>query len=147
MSSPGFVPLGTHDMTNITSLGQDAKFDSNLCWVWWPEKRSEADCLDGKTGLKVNYLDSIGLASQNDGHGTTSSTYSDCSTFSLIQLNMKLLHTAGIAATSKVDSQTKLRLSDIRQLKQKVSPQYESAKADFFRHRVFKQWSCRECRS
>ena len=133
-------------MTNITSLGQDAKFDSNLCWVWWPEKRSEADCLDGKTGFKLNYLDSIGLASQNDGN-TTSPTYSECSTFSLIQLNMKLLHTAGIAATSKVDSQTKLGLSDIRLLKQQVSPQYESAKADFFRHRVFKQWSCRECRS
>ena len=134
-------------MTNIKSLGQDAKFDSTLCWVWWPEKRSEADCLDGKTGFKLNYLDSIGLGSQNDGDGTTSSTSSDCSTFALIQLNMKLLHSAGLAATSMVDSQTKLSLSGIHQLKQKVSPQYESAKADFFRHRVFKQWSCRDCRS
>ena len=135
-------------MTGIKLLGQDAKFQSNLCWVWWPEKSAEfgyeADCIDGTTGLKINFhQESTGTTV--DGHiSTLSTSYSDCSTYALIQLNLDILHTAGVSSKNiPQKSQCKLSLSDVRLLKQQVSPQYESAKAELFRHRVFRQWSCR----
>jgi len=135
---------GTHVMAGVKSVGEDAIFDSNLCWVWWPEKAFDfayaADCLDGKTGLKINYHDSADLEKQ-DGMPPS---FSACSTFSLFQLNMEILQRSGVPNMSW-KSQSKLSLSDIRQMKCQISSQYESVKTDFFRHRVFDQWSRRDC--
>ena len=113
-------------MSDVTTLGRDATFDSNLCFVWWPDKVL-AECLDGSTGLKI-----------------TTSEHSDCSTYSLTKLNMEILYTAGVIKQDQLKIQSKLSLSDLQKLKS-ISLQYKSAKADLLRHRVFKQWSCREC--
>jgi len=113
-------------MSDVTTLGRDATFDSNLCFVWWPDKEF-AECLDGNTGLKI-----------------TTAEHSDCSSYSLTKLNMEILCTAGIIEQDQLKIPSKLSLSDVQKLKS-ISSQYESAKADLLRHRVFKQWSCREC--
>ena len=118
-----FNLLGTHDMSDVTTLGRDASFDSNLCFVWWPNKVL-AECLDGSTGLKI-----------------TTAEHSDCSSYSLTKLNMEILYTSGVI---KSQVNAPLSLSDLQKLKS-ISIQYESAKSDLLRHRVFKQWSCREC--
>lgn len=118
-------------MSDVTTLGRDATFDSNLCFIWWPDKEL-AECLDGSTGLKTG-LD-----------GTTTAEHSDCSTYSLTKLNIEILCTAGVIKQDQMKIPTKLSLSDLQKLKS-ISLQYESAKADLLRHRVFKQWSCREC--
>ena len=107
-------------MSDVTTLGRDATFDSNLCLVWWPDKEF-AECLDGSNGIKTD-LDS-----------TTTAEHSDCSTYSLTKLNMEILYTAGVIKSQpKVSS--KLSLSDVQKLKS-ISIQYESAKADLLRHR------------
>ena len=118
-------------MSDVTTLGRDATFDSNLCFSWWPDKVL-AECLDGSTGLKT------------DLDGTATAEHSDCSTYSLTELNMEILHTSGVIKQDQLKMLSKLNLSDLQKLKS-ISLQYESAKADLLRHRVFKQWSCREC--
>lgn len=134
-------------MTGVKSLGQDAIFNSNLCWVWWPDKAPDfgysADCLDGKTGLKINYQDSTDII---DSQVATSPSFSECSTFALFRLNMEILQSSGVSNMATWKSESKSTLSDMRELKRRISAQYELAKADFFRHRVFGQWSCRDCR-
>ena len=114
-------------MTDVTTLGRDATFDSNICFILWPDKGLAAECLDGSTGLKI-----------------TTAEHSDCSTYSLSKLNMEILYTAGVIKQDQLEIPSKLSLSDLQKLKS-ISIQYESAKADLLRHRVFKQWSCREC--
>ena len=114
-------------MSDVTTLGRDATFDSNLCFIWWPDKVLAAECLDGSTGLKI-----------------TTAEHSDCSSYSLTKLNMEILHAGGVIKQDQLKISTKLSLSDLQKLKS-ISLQYESAKADLLRHRVFKQWSCREC--
>ena len=137
--------IGTHDMTGVKSVGQDASFGSNLCWVWWPGKTRDpvygADCIDGKTGLKTNYQES---ASIMDDSIELLPSYSACSTFGLFQAHMKILLSCRMP--NMPDSKTdKLSLADLRQMKNQVSAQYEAAKADFLQHRVFNEWSCRYC--
>mmetsp|Transcript_39622 Transcript_39622/g.83302 ORF Transcript_39622/g.83302 Transcript_39622/m.83302 type:complete len:582 (+) Transcript_39622:94-1839(+) len=135
---------GTHDMAGVKSIGQDATFDSNVCWVWWPEKAHDfdyaADCLDGRTGLKIKYHDD-GVVHEDDA---TSTAFSECSTFAMFELTIDILQRSGVPGLSAWKSQSKLSLSDIREIKQKISSQYESVKSDLFRHRVFDQWSRRE---
>ena len=83
--------LGTHDMAGVKSVGEDAAFDSNLCWAWWPGSPSAvAECLDGRTGLKVNYDDD-----NTDEQETKPPEFSDCSTFALFQLNLDILRSSG----------------------------------------------------
>ena len=116
-------------MSDVTTLGRDATFDSNICFIWWPDKGLAAECLDGSTGLKTSLDD------------TTTAAHSDCSTYSLTKLNIEILYTAGVIKSLQ---SSPLSLSDLQKLKS-ISSQYESAKADLLRHRVFKQWGCREC--
>ena len=130
-------------MAGVTAVGRDATFDDSLCWVWWPDKLSElgyaAECVDGKTGLKINYPDSL--------HETDAAApgISECCTFSLFGLNMEILRRSGACNIPAGRGDLKLSLSDIRRLKCRVSSQHELAKSDFFRHRVFGQWSRRDC--
>ncbi|KAL7544645.1 hypothetical protein ACHAWF_008020 [Thalassiosira exigua] len=135
---------GTHDMTGVRSVGRDARFDSNLCWVWWPDKYPDfgyaADCLDGKTGLKMRYDNGSG----NVGQCINQDESSTCSTFGLLSLSLEVLKLGGVNKTMLPESL--VTLADIRKFKRTISPEYESVKDEFFRHRVFHQWSCRDCR-
>lgn len=120
---------GTHDMGGVKLIGEDAKFESTLCWAWWPSKGGNADCIDSKTGLVTNC-----------------SNEETINTYSLLKLNLEILSLCGVPATpSLVDE--KLSLSELRMLKRQLSSQYELAKDNcFLRHRVFRDWSCRDNR-
>ena len=140
---------GTHDMGGIQAVGQDATFDSNICWVWWPDKTSEfgyeADCLDGKAGCRINYHKAGTTDFNKLEDASVLPPFSACSTYAMFELNKEILHLCGSTTSLESDSQCLLTLSHVRQMKRDVSPEYESAKAELFRHRVFGQWSCREC--
>ena len=133
-------------MSGVKPIGQDATFESNLCWAWWPGKPLEswyaAECLDGKTGLKIKYHCSEETVRQD-----AESDVSDCSTVALLQLHLGILKHRGAPDQLKWKNDLpRLTLSDVRQLKREVSPEYESAKTDLMRHRVFAGWTCRGCR-
>ena len=98
-------------MSDVTTLGRDATFDSNLCFIWWPDKVL-AECLDGSTGLKTGV------------EGKVSTGHSDCSTYSLTKLNVEILDTAGVTKSQPTAS-SNLSLSDMQKLKS-ISIQYLS---------------------
>ena len=135
---------GTHDMAGIRHVGQDATFDSNLCWVWWPGKTSNfgyaADCLE--SGLKINYHHSnVGSNMEHrDVSSSIPSTFSECSTYAMFHSIMAISH-----GSSTVETKMSLSLKDILQRKRNLSFDYESAKDELFRHRVFFQWCRRGC--
>lgn len=115
-------------MEGARAIGQDASFESsNLCWVWWPERTSKfglkTECIDGKTGLVMNYDDTAATPS-----------ISEVSTTSLLEL----LQNIGLPVPS-----TSLNLEETADIKHRLSPDYENAKNDLLRHRVFREWSCR----
>jgi hypothetical protein len=129
---------GTHQMEGIKRIGEDASFDSTLCWVWWPGKGSnDADCIDGRTGL---------VTTSCGGETVQKTLYSDVSTYALLKINLEILRLCGVpAAVSLTDE--KLSLPALRMLKRRLSASYESAKDTFLlRHRVFRDWCCRESR-
>jgi len=129
---------GTHQMEGIKMIGEDASFDSTLCWVWWSGKGStDADCIDGKTGL---------VTARCDGD-TVQKTYSDVSTYALLKINLEILRLCGVSAAVSLKDE-KLSLSALRLLKRRLSASYEAAKDTFLlRHRVFRDWCCRESRA
>ena len=127
---------GTHLMEGVKVVGEDASFDSTLCWVWWPGKGSDkAECIDGKTGLVTNCCS-----------GETVQKASSVSTYSLLKINLEILHLCGVPVAASLTDEN-LSLSELRTLKRQISAQYETAKDQFLlRHRVFRDWSCRETR-
>ena len=145
-----FIP-GTHDMEGIKIVGQDATFDSNFCWVWWPGKSSkDADCIDGKTGFVINNNDTIYDRSSDEL--AFAPTFSEVSTFALLKINMEILESTGssVAKSWRRKSNSNdcnYSLAEIRSLKRQLSSQYELAKDDLLHHRVFRRWSCRDCRA
>ncbi|KAL7520196.1 hypothetical protein ACHAWX_004939 [Stephanocyclus meneghinianus] len=119
---------GTHSMEGIKAIGQDASFDSsNSCWVWWPVKASHfgcAECIDGKTGFVINH----------DDTAVTPPLLSGVSTSSMLEM----LRCIGLSHISST-----LSLEELMNLKRKTSPDYQAAKDDLIRHRVFQEWCCR----
>ena len=136
---------GTHDMSNVTTLGQDATFDSNLCWIWWPGKKCTnglgytADCL--KDGLVINYNP------EDEEVGSTMTIISESSTLGLLQIHSEIIRCGGRDMDGEIawtmDSQSKLSLSDLQRWKRHISPHHAKAKDEFLRHRVFNKWSRR----
>ncbi len=136
---------GTHDMTGIKHVGKDATFDSNLCWVWWPGKVCSfgyaADCLE--SGLRINYHHSV-VGSDVDNRDLSLSIpppFSECSTYAMFLIVMEIIH-GRFTVEPKL-----LSLNDILKWKRNLSLEYESAKDELFRHRVFTQWCRRGCYS
>lgn len=131
---------GTHKMEGIKTVGEDASFESNSCWVWWPGKGSnDAECIDGKTGQLVS--------TSCSGDTVQNASYSDVSTYSLLQINTEILRLCGALTSPEVPQMDEeLTLPELRRLKRRLSAQYESAKDTFLRHRVFRDWCFRESR-
>lgn len=122
------IEPGTHDMEGIKAIGQDASFDSSSsCWVWWQGKMSPsgrtAECIDGKTGLVINHDDPSVKPKVSE-----ISSQSYASTMLQISLNQSLASSG---------------LKEMVLLKRELSPEYEAARNDLLRHRVFREWSCR----
>jgi len=138
---------GTHDMSNVTTLGQDATFDSNLCWNWWPGKECinglgyTADCLEDGLVIKYNQDE------EDDKVGSTMTIISESSTLSLLQIYFEIIRCGGRDMDGEtawmMDSQSKVSLSDLRRWKTHYSPQHAKAKDEFLRHKVFNMWSRR----
>lgn len=134
---------GTHDMTGIKHVGKDATFDSNFCWAWWPGKVCSfgyaADCLE--SGLRINYHHSVvGTDTKNRNLSLSiPPTFSECSTYAMFKIVIQIIH-GRATVEPKLSS-----LNDILRWKRNLSPGYESAKDELFRHRVFTQW-CRRGR-
>jgi len=135
---------GVHKMEGIKSIGKDANFESTYCWVWWPGKNPKcgylADCVDGKTGFLIRYEDDIDDSA--DEKRLNQST--EICTLSLYQSTIEIIQNCG--NTDETTRRKCRTLADMRSLKEQISRQYEDAKCDLFRHRVFRQWSCRYCR-
>ena len=119
-------------MEGTKTIGQDAIFDSNACWVWWPGHISsfvyDAECIDGKTGYMIDH-----------DHPSDTSKVSAVSDKSYVSSLVKVLDASGLYT----DTLSSWSLEDIASLKKLVSSDYEAAKKDFLRHRVFREWSCR----
>jgi hypothetical protein len=127
-----FFRKGTHDMGGIKVIGQDASFDSSSsCWAWWPGKVSSllyaAECIDGKSGFLINYDDP-----SNDPCVSEISNQSYI--LSVVGVLRQIGHPKVLSPTS---------LDEVAFLKHQLSPDYEAAKEDLLRHRVFREWSSR----
>jgi hypothetical protein len=147
---------GTHDMAGMKAVGQDASFDSNHCWVWWPIKATNfgyaADCL--VNGLTINYHQSSEGGNNIIMGSLDTSTilpkFSECSTYAMYQTIMEISRVSCTLFDAEKmmlwsAGRPKLSLSDIRRCKRQLSLEYESTKDELFRHRVFNQWCRRGC--
>jgi hypothetical protein len=142
---------GTHDMSNVTTIGQDATFDSNLCWTWWPGKKCTkdygytADCLEDGLVIKYNEDDN---EEDNEVLGSIAMTsISESSTLGLLQVYSEIIRCASRDMDGEtawtMDSQSKVSLSDLQRWKRHISPHHAKAKDEFLQHKVFHMWSRR----
>lgn len=136
---------GTHDMSIVTTIGQDATFDSNFCWIWWPGKKcTSADCLVDGLVIKYNQDD---FEKEDKVVVSTMTIISEASTLGLLQTYAEIIRCGAHDIYGEIawmmDSQSKVSLSDLRQWKQHYSQHHAKAKDEFLRHRVFNKWSRR----
>lgn len=130
---------GVLDMSGSKVIGQDVRFISNHCWVWWPYLLSEdgndysAECIDGETGLSPRELLRTGVKGDKPA-------YSRVSTFALTSLYLKLIDCIGISSERHEENPFS-SLSELKLLKLKLSQQHEEAKNYFFKNdKTFWQW-------
>lgn len=116
MDDSGVLP-----MNNESEIGQDVRFNSPLCYAWWPSLDGDVECIDGSIGLAVRDHDK--------------NLVSRLSTASLIRLHCELV--------DKMETATMLTLESVQTLKMQVSPGYEGVKQSLLaRHKAFRGW-CR----
>ena len=137
-------PPGTHDMSVVKSIGRDASFDSSICYIWWPASKA-AECIDGTTGL----LSSVNTGDSKSGEANDCQSTSECSTYKMTHAILEVARRCGRIGQNVFADETTidLTLSQLRELKRRVSPKYELAKSALFRHGTFDQWSVRQCRA
>ena len=130
-------------MSGSKVIGQDVRFVSNHCWVWWPYLFSEngrnnsAECIDGETGLRPNPFSGSGAIEGDE------SVYSKVSTFDLTSLYLKLLNSID-KAPGYDEEKPFSSLSQLKSLKLNVSQQHEEVKSYFFKtDKTFRHWSRR----
>ena len=135
---------GTLDMSGSKTIGQDVRFISNQCWIWWPHLSFEdirntvnAECLDGETSVPSKY--------PPESTEIEKGAYSRVSTFALTSLFLKLfqdLINDGKSFSKYNQKEPFSSLSDLRSLKSHFSRQHETAKNNFFQHdKTFRQWN------
>ena len=118
------------------SSGQDVRFHSTLCYAWWPGL-STAECIDGSTGHSVP---DISLLS------STSSSQQKCETRqrSLISSSALTELFLKIHPQPSDDMATISSLAELRQLKLRVSGDYETTKTLLLtNHPTLKLWTRR----
>jgi len=151
---------GVIDMSGSKTIGQDVRFLSTLCWIWWPggdknnvktgksDELYNAECIDGETGMIHCYEDSdLGMERRKDD-----ADYSAVSTFALTNLYLKIdgiLNERGNAEDNTKSMSRggidKLSLEGLRALKWRASPTYESNKDSLLqKHKVFIHWNRRQ---
>jgi hypothetical protein len=123
--------LGVLEMSGEKEIGQDVRFLSTLCWVWYCNNEHEsnlthAECIDGETGLIYDYK-----------QGKETSNTSSVSTF---QMTLDFIEVEKIKDVVSVHT-----LADLRNLKRQVASDYETAKDNMLtKHQVFNMWNRRD---
>ena len=132
---------GVLDMSGSKIIGQDVRFISNHCWIWWPYLYSEdassntAECIDGETGFRSRDSSKSGEEEE--------SVYSRVSTFALTRLYLNLFDALGKSSEYNEESPFS-SLSELKRLKNKLSQQHEQTKSFFFKNdKTFRQWNRR----
>eukprot|EP00547_Thalassionema_nitzschioides_P008494 CAMPEP_0194229504 /NCGR_PEP_ID=MMETSP0156-20130528/43923_1 /TAXON_ID=33649 /ORGANISM="Thalassionema nitzschioides, Strain L26-B" /LENGTH=131 /DNA_ID=CAMNT_0038962057 /DNA_START=1220 /DNA_END=1615 /DNA_ORIENTATION=+ len=115
---------GILEMSGKTEVGQDVRFNSPLCWAWWPDLGEKAECIDGNSGLAL----------QLSGDETESRRIvSRLSTVALLDM----MH----SKVTGEESLLPLTLKSIKLLKLQISPEHEAAKSRFFtENETFREW-------
>lgn len=154
-------------MSATTNEGQDVRFLSNQCWIWWPSlfdqdgnqsdsnqsDSTAAECVDGETGLIIPTLikNEFVTGEQNGQSGSCQLIYSEASTYAFTKSFNNLL--AKMNAVTDEDSLDKnlsqwmsgddlnLSVKALRRMKGIYSPDYEHVKDILLnQHLVFKHW-------
>ena len=113
---------GILNMHDESEFGQDVRFNSSLCYAWWPGLNGDLEVIDGSNGLACR--------------DRSANLISRLSTASLIQLHF--------AMTDHVDTVRLLTLKSVHSLKKLLSPCYECAKESLLtNHRFFRGWKRR----
>ena len=136
---------GVLEMTGTKVFGQDVRFGTNLCWVWWPEREGDAkvaECVNGITGMVHRYRNDDSKEIEEDKD--TNQGYSKVSTAALTDIHVYLSRFMADGISQK-DRVTVSSLHELRSLKCFISSEYEAAKENLLKnHRIFRQWSRRE---
>jgi hypothetical protein len=153
-------------MSGVTREGQDARFTSNLCWIWYPESRNTknnhefnttnfatAECIDGETGYVHNFSSEKKRSFESSSRCELPPV-SECSTMGLLRAHAEIMTSMSISSSdgstaTKFDNvmmgtKSQMSLTELRALKREVATKYEIAKEEFFTHRTFRQWKRRE---
>ena len=125
------------DMTGSKVEGQDVRFLSSNCWIWWPSsvlnENVGAECIDGNTGLKTRYK--VNLKTNT----ISTSAYSQASTYAFTQSYISLMNQ--LKKDDNATTHKKLSLKSLMKLKRDSSPEYEHAKDILLKeHVVFRHW-------
>lgn len=124
---------GVLDMSGERTIGQDFRFESNLCWAMagsW----DAAECIDGMTG----YTCAFDPACEDNTIETSKQRISQLSTAALAEQFNAIARLSGHKVELDVPAIT---LTSLQSVKLAVSPEYETAKENFTsKHRVFRQW-------
>ena len=135
---------GILDMAKHAGIGQDVRFDSNLCWAYGAGME-DADCIDGKSGF-------LSTAEPEDDTRASIGKPSRVSTAALTDLYVDILRaaqdeagTGNSGAPQILDEGCPFSMEALRALKRKQSPEYESAKRRLLKdHWIFGEWCSRE---
>ena len=125
------MSIGVLEMSGEKVIGQDVRFLSTLCWVWYSDNENEsnltnAECIHGETGHLYDYE-----------QGKETSTTSSVSTY---QMTLDFIEVEKIKEV--VSAHT---LGDLRNLKRQVASDYETAKDNLLtKHQVFNMWNRRD---
>lgn len=110
---------GILKMHDESEFGQDVRFDSSLCYAWWPDLGDDLEVIDGSNGLAWR--------------NSEANRVSRLSTASLIRLHF--------TSTGNSDPLHLINPKSVRSLKTQLSPGYESAKESLMaNHKMFRGW-------
>ena len=122
---------GVLDMTGERSIGQDIRFDSNLCWAF-AANWDAAECINGRTGFLSDFDPTSEVSTGGSKRGI--------SQISTAALTEQFAEVSGHKLDLSVPTLT-LTLATLLSTKSSVSPEHELAKENLLtKHRVFRQW-------
>ena len=120
---------GVLDMAGERAIGQDIRFDSNLCWAF-AASWNAAECINGRTGFLCDF-----------DPASVESTDSSKRGISLISTAALTEQFADVSGHKLELFAPTLTLATLLSTKSSVSPEHELAKENLLtKHRVFRQW-------
>jgi len=136
---------GVLDMSGEKMIGQDVRFISSTCWIYWPFC-AQPESIDGETGFIQKTNDESCTSTEDDDikqQRISRMVVSKVSTFSLTELFFQLSNLL-CRNDNRMETYEYNTIQGIRQLKRILSPDYEFAKDALVMNRIFAQWRRRE---